>query len=628
MALFDYDDKPEQLGGPIDPLARQVDYGARAAANSEGGGGFDWQNLAKAGAHGLLAGMAAGRGDTGYAMRLQAQMDQAAERQRRGKLAEDDMAIRKIHTIKEGIGILEWARENVAEDKKAGAVAGLQDMFKQLGGQLFDDETIQEMISGESPALENLKSSFTYAQKFPPEQQKKWAKDLDKNPERVTRDLGLRALLEASVAVGDKKPISADARAMLVASGNWEKFQKQAGDAVFNQVKQLVNQNGLNKGISRADFEALITNADLLGDDHYTQLVDMGYKELKPVSLMSAQQKSEIVGRAGSDTRTALSAARLVTGKDIKSLEDLTPEEREDVRIYEDAREYQPHLNVLRQQNPNARMGVLLSQAIKDKGQIVVNVRGSAAQAEVIGREHGYQSTIRDRLTRLRDEGEARSGGASATKAREQLASLSQASAIVDEMDALTKGFITATNAFDANIQGAKLFAEKTAAPGSPVGVYESRKKNLAESLARSVGGVKGTATEGDINRMLEGAPGIRETKQSRDYKINAMRMIIDTAIENQTLVMEGAPIDLGKARQEFKKLVDDFLAGKLKTAKPQGQSQSTQSPRQSATMRFNPATGKVEPKQQEQPQGGSQAPKRMRFDAEGNQIQDPLGLR
>jgi hypothetical protein len=156
--------------------------------------------------------------------------------------------------------------------------------------------------------------------------------------------------------------------------------------------------------------------------------------------------------------------------------------------------------------------------------------------------------------------------GAEAGEARTNLANLTQASAILDEMDTMSDKMITATTGMEANTQALKLFGERTVSGGSLPAVYEARKKNLAEALARNIGGVKGTATEGDIKRMVDGAPGVRDTKQSRAYKIGAMRTIIGSAIENQKRLIAGEPIDLNQARAQFSKLVDDFVGGKVPT--------------------------------------------------------------
>ena len=170
-----------------------------------------------------------------------------------------------------------------------------------------------------------------------------------------------------------------------------------------------------------------------------------------------------------------------------------------------------------------------------------------------------------------RQTAESRKLGGEAGDARVKLAGLADASAIVDELDQLSSKLITATTGMEANAQAVKLFGQKTLQGGSPAALYEQRKKNLAESLARNIGGVKGTATEGDIERMIGGVPGFRETKQSRDYKINAIRGIIGVAIENQKRLISGEPIDLEAARTQFKGLVDNFLQQGSGAAQPSG---------------------------------------------------------
>lgn len=152
--------------------------------------------------------------------------------------------------------------------------------------------------------------------------------------------------------------------------------------------------------------------------------------------------------------------------------------------------------------------------------------------------------------------------GKSAVEAREAIGDLTQASAILDELDQLSANMITATDAVSSNTQGLKLYAQRYADAGSLPAVYEARKKNLAEALARNIGGVKGTATEGDIERMINGAPGFRDTVASRNYKIGAIRNIIETAIANKQALVNGTPADFTKARAQFKNLVDDLLNG------------------------------------------------------------------
>jgi hypothetical protein len=95
--------------------------------------------------------------------------------------------------------------------------------------------------------------------------------------------------------------------------------------------------------------------------------------------------------------------------------------------------------------------------------------------------------------------------------------------------------------------------------PSSLEGIYEARKQTVGENLARQIGGVKGTATEGDIYRMLVALPkvGRGETSESRTYKIGAFRQAIQRAIINKQRFIAGEPVDLEASRREFRVMVD-----------------------------------------------------------------------
>jgi hypothetical protein len=155
--------------------------------------------------------------------------------------------------------------------------------------------------------------------------------------------------------------------------------------------------------------------------------------------------------------------------------------------------------------------------------------------------------------------------GKNKAEAQEQLVGLQGASALVDELDHLSKGLSSKDEASfgDRAIRGARQYT-RSYDPASPEGIYESRKQTVGENLARNIGGVKGTATEGDIYRMLTALPRIYgETESSRAYKIAAFREIINTSIRNKQDFIDGKPIDLQRSREEFRKLVDKFVAGK-----------------------------------------------------------------
>jgi hypothetical protein len=167
-------------------------------------------------------------------------------------------------------------------------------------------------------------------------------------------------------------------------------------------------------------------------------------------------------------------------------------------------------------------------------------------------------------------KGHATATGRQKAEAEEQLVGLSGAMTLVDELDLLSKPLATkGIDTLSGISQSAGQYVESFN-PGKAAGIYEARKQTVGENLARQIGGVKGTATEGDIYRMLTALPKIwGETEESRAYKIGAFREIINTAIRNKQRYIAGEAIDPARSQAEFKKLVDQFVAGTYKV-KPQ----------------------------------------------------------
>ena len=182
-------------------------------------------------------------------------------------------------------------------------------------------------------------------------------------------------------------------------------------------------------------------------------------------------------------------------------------------------------------------------------GGAIMGQAGAKAQPQVQAAETGFARAKRT--------------GSEQGEAIAALTDLAQASGMVDEIDALSKQLITAKTDIESVKQRLKFSGQAFAFHGSLPRVYETRKKNLGEALQRNIGGLRGTATEGDIERAMDGLPGFGDTIKSRNYRIAAVRAIVATAIDNKRRLIQGEPIDLEKSRQQFKEMVDTLLSEK-----------------------------------------------------------------
>ena len=119
--------------------------------------------------------------------------------------------------------------------------------------------------------------------------------------------------------------------------------------------------------------------------------------------------------KAQRPTPTDLDIAKLVTGKNVKTLDELSPEEKEDVLYYKGTTDLTKE-QILRLRKERQKEGVaprvsdILGEAMKeaDKRRVTtqVSIMGQGAEQREAGKERGIQSVISERLDRLKKEQE------------------------------------------------------------------------------------------------------------------------------------------------------------------------------------------------------------------------------
>jgi hypothetical protein len=308
----------------------------------------------------------------------------------------------------------------------------------------------------------------------------------------------------------------------------YESPEQQMSVAPVNQYRPATPQEMLGQGLKSVP------------PAHRYNLIEQSMKEPRS----GAQQRQMSVGTGGSVWDP-------VQGKEVYR----NPTERVGVGV-----ESQMLLIARKIQNGTASPEeTSLYNAWPDRIKLVAEKRGEGAKQGGLNVEQTpeFQANVKKKS-------QAAKTGSNIAEAQEQLPQLAGAMGLVNELDVLSKNIFTTSKQSGWLQRGTAAVGEygRSWDPSSMEGMYEARKQTVGENLARQIGGVKGTATEGDIYRMLVALPkvGRGETAESRAYKIGAFREAIQLAINNKERFIRGEPINLEESRRQFKALVDRFV--------------------------------------------------------------------
>ena len=115
---------------------------------------------------------------------------------------------------------------------------------------------------------------------------------------------------------------------------------------------------------------------------------------------------------------------------------------------------------------------------------------------------------------------------------------------MVDFLAGLARINITAETATDALIQGARLTGGAIAKTNPAAAAYQDSKQAFLGVISRNLGGEKGVLTDRDIGRLDNMLPSFRDTTAIRDFKLQMIQTLIDSAREQQKRVILGKPVE------------------------------------------------------------------------------------
>jgi hypothetical protein len=208
--------------------------------------------------------------------------------------------------------------------------------------------------------------------------------------------------------------------------------------------------------------------------------------------------------------------------------------------------------------------GAKPGDAIQTAQNAVLAYRGPAAQASSAGTAKGKVQedvplTPAQNLQFATPQGTTFAGVKGETPAtpqmREQITQLDNASAIMDTLSGLADRLITAKSAPEALIQGGKLYAGAIAKSNPMAASYRDTQQMFLGVLSRTLGGERGVLTDRDIDRVSRGLPQFRDTETIKNFKLGAIRNILNVAIEAKKRVITG-----NETNPQYRTKVDTML--------------------------------------------------------------------
>lgn len=115
-----------------------------------------------------------------------------------------------------------------------------------------------------------------------------------------------------------------------------------------------------------------------------------------------------------------------------------------------------------------------------------------------------------------------------------KIADLRNVKAILDQVDTLSKGLITATNLSEIAIQAPKLKIGATTRGIPEATTYLHQRQAVLGVVARSLGGERGVLTDRDIRRIDNALPNFSDTVASRQMKMDFFMKMFSTAEQAQ----------------------------------------------------------------------------------------------
>ena len=140
----------------------------------------------------------------------------------------------------------------------------------------------------------------------------------------------------------------------------------------------------------------------------------------------------------------------------------------------------------------------------------------------------------------------------------QKLGDIEQTQSLVDFLSGLARINITAENPTDALMQGVRLTTGAIAKTNPAAAAYQDSKQAFLGVISRNLGGERGVLTDRDIGRVDGMLPGFRDTVTIREFKIQMIQTLIDSAREQQKRVILGKSIE--EARKATQQQVDKIF--------------------------------------------------------------------